>query len=336
MEAYPLNTDTGLRRFFLLCLCSLLPGFMPAQEPNAELVLKSYLYTYPGKVREVSRKEGDWTIRIGDETFYWARGRLLPEELRDSWEAYRPHNFSIYPETVPSPESLSPGEIEELRIQGSAAARLDREDQHRAFQGALYGGVTRPEIEGNLVRERFLGHPVTVHRDMAEPLKRAAGTILAAAAEDPETADFIASIRSVDGYNWREIRGTRRMSYHSWGLAVDILGDQQQSSGSGAPAAGREGKLVVYWLWERVHNDNWMLVPPEQRWMPPARVIRAFENEGFIWGGKWALYDNMHFEFRPELHELNRLLAGGAGGTRIIKSETLPDLHHLYPVIPKR
>jgi hypothetical protein len=92
----------------------------------------------------------------------------------------------------------------------------------------------------------------------------------------------------------------------------------------------------VYWLWERVHTDNWMLVPPERRWMPPAQVIRAFENEGFIWGGKWALYDNMHFEFRPELHELNRLLAGNSGETRIIKSEDLPDLHHLYPVVPAR
>jgi hypothetical protein len=60
-------------------------------------------------------------------------------------------------------------------------------------------------------------------------------------------------------------------------------------------------------------------------------VIRAFENEGFTWGGKWALYDNMHFEFRPELHEINRLIAARAGTAGITKSETGFDLHHLYP-----
>jgi hypothetical protein len=30
-------------------------------------------------------------------------------------------------------------------------------------------------------------------------------------------------------------------------------------------------------------------------------VIRAFEEQGFIWGGRWARYDTMHFEYHPEL-----------------------------------
>jgi hypothetical protein len=33
----------------------------------------------------------------------------------------------------------------------------------------------------------------------------------------------------------------------------------------------------------------------------PKDVLAAFEAEGFIWGGKWAEYDIMHFEYRPEL-----------------------------------
>ncbi|MDR3191497.1 MAG: M15 family metallopeptidase, partial [Treponema sp.] len=68
----------------------------------------------------------------------------------------------------------------------------------------------------------------------------------------------------------------------------------------------------------------------------------AFENEGFIWGGKWGLYDNMHFEYRPELHEINRLLAARrgpslAGGAEDLRpGETAGkaagrDLHHVYP-----
>ncbi|HNY22827.1 MAG TPA: M15 family metallopeptidase, partial [Treponemataceae bacterium] len=38
----------------------------------------------------------------------------------------------------------------------------------------------------------------------------------------------------------------------------------------------------------------------------PAAVVEAFEREGFVWGGKWLLWDNMHFEYRPELLVLQK------------------------------
>jgi hypothetical protein len=90
------------------------------------------------------------------------------------------------------------------------------------------------------------------------------------------------------------------MSYHSWGLAVDI---QPKSSG---------GK-IIYWEWERERNPDWMLVPLVRRWSPHETVIKAFEKEGFIWGGKWSFYDTMHFEYRPELHEATKVFAAVGG-----------------------
>jgi hypothetical protein len=109
------------------------------------------------------------------------------------------------------------------------------------------------------------------------------------------------------------------MSYHSWGLAVDIQPQNLDGQGS-------------YWLWEQTHNKDWMFLPLDKRWKPPDRVITAFEHEGFIWGGKWALYDNMHFEYRPELHEINRLLAArGETAPPTAQAEGGQDLHHLYP-----
>ena len=50
-----------------------------------------------------------------------------------------------------------------------------------------------------------------------------------------------------------------------------------------------------------------MLIPLSKRWMPPKEVIRIFEEEGFVWGGKWTIYDNMHFEYHPELIYYNGL-----------------------------
>jgi hypothetical protein len=85
------------------------------------------------------------------------------------------------------------------------------------------------------------------------------------------------------------------------------------------------GNKAIYWQWERDRNENWMLVPLDRRWQPPEGVIRIFEDEGFTWGGKWALYDAMHFEFRPELHEINRLLAQKAAETESAASPAAPE-----------
>jgi hypothetical protein len=30
-------------------------------------------------------------------------------------------------------------------------------------------------------------------------------------------------------------------------------------------------------------------------------IVKIFEKYGFIWGGKWFVFDNMHFEYRPEI-----------------------------------
>jgi hypothetical protein len=73
------------------------------------------------------------------------------------------------------------------------------------------------------------------------------------------------------------------------GLAIDLLPRRWQNK-------------IIYWNWEKNKgNEDWMLIPLSERWMPPKRVIDIFEKEGFIWGGKWTVWDNMHFEYRPEL-----------------------------------
>ena len=43
-------------------------------------------------------------------------------------------------------------------------------------------------------------------------------------------------------------------------------------------------------------------------WTPPEAVIKSFEKQGFVWGGTWDEYDTMHFEYRPELIELGKLM----------------------------
>jgi hypothetical protein len=80
-------------------------------------------------------------------------------------------------------------------------------------------------------------------------------------------------------YKCRPVADTGQTSMHGWGAAIDIN-----------PA------YSDYWLW-RPHPDG---VPAYRNRIPP-EIVAVFERHGFIWGGRWAHFDTMHFEYRPEL-----------------------------------
>jgi hypothetical protein len=158
-----------------------------------------------------------------------------------------------------------------------------------AFFELLYDGTDKRSIEQHIRRIDFLGVRVSVHQKILAPLRRAEERIYTLAQTVKSVQDFIDSIRRADGYNWREVRSSDGRSFHSWGLAVDFV----------SPSWNR---YYIYWKWViEGGNNQWMLTPAAQRWNPPDAIISAFEAEGFIWGGKWDLWDNMHFEYRPEI-----------------------------------
>ncbi|WP_240488652.1 M15 family metallopeptidase [Labilithrix luteola] len=53
-----------------------------------------------------------------------------------------------------------------------------------------------------------------------------------------------------------------------------------------------------YWEWEKKPDGSFT-------WKNsiPQAIVDAFESERFIWGGRWAHFDTMHFEYRPELFD---------------------------------
>lgn len=282
--------------------------FMNNQEIRARLVLEAYRRSYPDRIDRIEFKDGDWTVSVAGARFYWANGRLMPEKERAAWAKHLPYVFYAYPDRIRDPLTYSEAYVETLRAEGDAEARISGTDNHNGFRAALYGSSSRAGAERQLVKVPLFSRSVSVHKMVADAVRRVDAKVARIAERDPETAAFLAGIGSMGGYNWREIRGTTRRSFHSWGLAIDI---QPRKLGS----------KVIFWEWERQRNPDWMLVPPEDRWRPPEAVVEAFESEGFAWGGKWELYDPMHFEYRPELFEMNKVLAtlGGedAGGGRI-------------------
>jgi len=300
MEQRPYTSGTKkiLAGFSILLLSiSLYPLSSAPQirpEIHARQVLEAYRRSYPDRIESVSWQNNDWTIKIQGKLFYWANGRLLPEALREQWEKYKPYVFYLYPESAPDPNSYSPERIAELQKIASTEHQKSSPDHHNGFRSALYGGAKRGEIEQNLVKVRFLGKTFSVHSMIQYKIQHIDEQIRGLAKTDSEVAQFLKNLGTVGGYNWREIRGTSRISMHSFGLAIDIQ-------------PRRLGSKAIYWQWEAERNPRWMLVSQSNRWAPPDAVIKAFEAEGFIWGGKWDLYDQMHFEYRPELHEISKI-----------------------------
>ena len=224
--------------------------------------------------------------------FYWANGSMLPESELKNRDNYWPILYS-YPKELADPEDFTEEERARIKEFGSKESRKNGAGTPMFFFDAIYDSQSRRSLEQHIVRISFLGNRTNVHERMKEPLGRVEEKVFALAKSDSEVQAFLDNLKSNDAYQWRIIDGTNRKSFHSLGIAIDILPKSQ-------------GGKQIFWSWAKdKYPDTWMLVPLKKRWMPPAKVIKIFEEEGFIWGGKWMIYDNMHFEYHPELIEFN-------------------------------
>ena len=274
-----------------------LSGEKPDPEPRREItgreVFEALARAYPDRVIRTEYRNGDWALLIDGTWFYWAEGRLLPEELRLDWRSYSRHPFYRYPKDLPPLRVLSPEEKEGLE------ARLETREEnpptrHPGLFNALWELHDRETSWRKVKTIYFLGLKTQIHRDLLEDLADVEEDIYAAAHTSAEVRRFIDSLAQLEGYSWRRISGTASLSFHSYGTALDLL-----------PLS--YGGKQAYWRWAMPHFEEWYAIPYENRFSPPPEVIEAFENHGFIWGGKWFYFDTIHFEYRPELLILNGL-----------------------------
>ena len=259
----------------------------PAEQARAERVMKALASAYPRQIEKVELRDGDWAVLLRDTWYYYAGGRLLPEELLESAGDFNPSPFYNYSAEMPSWRSPTPEEAERYRsMSNNRRQNSSRRSPH--FFDDLWRARNRGESYERVKTLRFLGHTVTVHHLILESLSLIEEEILAASKEDPQIRSWVNNIKSLEGWAWRNIAETQSRSYHAYGLAVDIL---PKSYG------GKE----TYWLWASNKNVEWWNISYNNRYSPPDTVIKIFEKYGFVWGGKWLYFDTMHFEYRPEI-----------------------------------
>ena len=149
-----------------------------------------------------------------------------------------------------------------------------------AFFNRMYGDCRTGEVTAKLVRVVWLprtwGHSVTITsvNGVDHRLAAISRELDALPIEDRKYVYPPAGT-----YNCRNVADTGQTSMHAWGAAIDI-----------------NTAYADYWLWHRTGGA----APAYVNRIPP-EIVAIFERHGFIWGGRWAHFDTMHFEYRPEL-----------------------------------
>lgn len=164
---------------------------------------------------------------------------------------------------------------------------LERVPRNRAEVYALFGDPGKGEpnpawVKANIVTKRDLpGVPSRFYfmcHKLAEPYIREA--FRRAAAADP---GYI--IRRTASFVFRHQRHDvkRPLSYHSWGIAVDVDSEMNRSR----TFADDELQPAPF-------SAEWNALWPTGLREP---FVEAFESVGFAWGGRWrGFVDPMHFE----------------------------------------
>lgn len=161
-------------------------------------------------------------------------------------------------------------------------------DAGRSRSEALFKkmyGSTAAQAQRKLVPVSWFGKKVmfTSANGAAEQLKKVAKEI----GEHPELKKYVDCSGT---FYWRQVRGAKRQSAHSYGIAIDIAVSKSD-----------------YWLWKNPGAKETAKIKYANRM--PSELVDIFERHGFIWGGAWYHYDTMHFEYRPEILAYSRLTA---------------------------
>lgn len=230
---------------------------------------------YPENVKDLLRSYPDQIIRYSDNHLFFKDGsKLLFDDFKKKNTAQLLFEPSI------KDQFYYPYEKGVMKTNPKAyddPGRITNE----AFFKTMYGS-TKAEVEQKLVEitwcPKLSGEKVKV--TTVNGVDKKLKAVSAELDKHPELKPFISNICGT--YNWRKVKGTNRLSLHSYGIAIDI-----------------NVKKSNYWQWDcKCTNEKTELNYTNHI---PQLIVDIFEKNGFIWGGKWYHYDTMHFEYRPEL-----------------------------------
>lgn len=226
--------------------------------------VRALLASYPDFIKSYS--DGRLTLSNGEEVIYDDKKEKTFVERMDGADIEdmftQPYDTSVW---MPS-RNYDPGRI-----------------RNEKLMKYMYG-ATAQEVSKNLVKVKWFGQQLRFSK-----INGAADSLRAV---EKELSALPASYRKYfdqsSTFNWRKVRGSDRLSAHSYGMTIDIC-----------------TKYSDFWRWKNPGKEEMDEINYVNR--IPKEIIRIFEKHGFISGARWYHYDTMHFEFRPDLiHHYSR------------------------------
>jgi hypothetical protein len=244
----------------ILLLLFLATNLLNAQIPDQMRILMKY---YP----QIAKFENNTVIMKSGETFIYDDGKKkTAQELLDNPDIEDMFTYAYQRGTLSSTieRYYDPGRI-----------------RHEGFFKAIYG-KTKSDVTKNLTT--VIWSPRNAKQMIRiTTINNVHKRVMDISNELEEHAEWKKYYSNIGGtFNWRNIAGTKRISFHSFGITMDI-----------------NTKHSHYWQWDCKCTDENKVIP--YRNIIPQGIVDIFEKHGFIWGGKWYHYDTMHFEYRPEL-----------------------------------
>lgn len=139
-------------------------------------------------------------------------------------------------------------------------------------------GSTKQKIEANLVSDNFGNSNLLFNKNnnASIALMSVNSDLKGLTQIRKDITPFV--FPSSGTFKYRFIGGTNLLSSHSFGIAIDLAANTND-----------------YWQWtsRKEAQKRMSVYPPE--------VVKIFEKNYFIWGGRWGYFDLMHYEYRPEL-----------------------------------
>jgi hypothetical protein len=139
-------------------------------------------------------------------------------------------------------------------------------------------GSSKQAIESKLIKVNagYGNYQFNSNNNAAASLKTVMKELIPISAKDENVRRCLFPCSGT--FNYRVISGTSRLSPHSFGIAIDLASDKRD-----------------YWQWATKKSGG------ERIATYPRELVEVFENNGFVWGGKWSHFDILHFEYRPEI-----------------------------------
>lgn len=249
-------------------------------EPSADVQIEEK-DTIPPEITAILNAYRDCVVKYSDDSLFLSSGEAIPFDLSLKSDSYlrrldsttvKDMFYDVYPlgGLTEPPYLFDPGRYRNDELFKAMYGHSEEEALSRLEKVDVFG----TEIQFSTVN------------GAADSLKSVISEITASY---PDKVKYFSDPSS---FNWRAVRGARRMSAHSYGIALDI-----------------GTKYSDYWLWSNSGASELDSLVYKNR--IPEEMIHVFEKHGFISGARWYHYDTMHFEFRPELIYYSKMLESG-------------------------